>query len=101
MDAHQVGTRGLRPDLSKSGVYFTVPAEVNTRQMLRLGIELPEDNMPSATCHSAAGLAASFPSFSLAYSRRRTFAMGKTPCWRAASAPAAQMPTHWRSQLLR
>jgi len=30
-------------DLSKGGIYFTAPAEVNTQQPMQLGVELPEE----------------------------------------------------------
>jgi phosphoribosyl 1,2-cyclic phosphodiesterase len=42
----QLETQGLTRDLSRSGIYFTAPAEVNTQQTMELGVQLPEEIMP-------------------------------------------------------
>lgn len=39
----QFETEGMTRDLSKGGIYFTAPAEVNTQQPMQLGVELPEE----------------------------------------------------------
>lgn len=42
----QLETQGLTRDLSKSGIYFTAPVEVNTQHAMELSVELPEEIMP-------------------------------------------------------
>jgi phosphoribosyl 1,2-cyclic phosphodiesterase len=42
----QFETQGLTRDLSKSGIYFMAPADVNTQQTLELIVELPEQIIP-------------------------------------------------------
>ena len=39
-------TYGLTRDISRTGMYFTVPVEVNPQQSMELGIHLPEEIMP-------------------------------------------------------
>jgi UDP-GlcNAc:undecaprenyl-phosphate GlcNAc-1-phosphate transferase len=45
VDGRLVETQGLTRDFSKSGIYFTAPAEINTQHAMELSVKLPEEIM--------------------------------------------------------
>ena len=46
MGGRQFEVQGMTRDLSKNGIYFTAPADVNTQQTMELALKLPEEIMP-------------------------------------------------------